>query len=501
MKRQFGLCVFLLPLFFAKSAYAQQACLPTPAGIVSWWSGEGSAADIVGANEGTLVDGGTFASAKVGQGFDIAGTGAFVEVGNNSSLELQQFSIEAWVYARSAGSSPDTLGPAVISKDTVNTPAGAGVSYGIFGPGAGGQFTAFTRFVNGTQPMVVSANSFGFGMWHHVAMTWDGNTITLYVNGLVEGSVAVGPQTIAYSPDGLGIGGHPFFNSRWFNGVIDEATLYNRALTPVEIAAIVDSDNAGKCPPPPPPPPPPPNCVLPPTAIVSWWTGDGVALDLREENHGTLLGATFGNGKVGQAFDLNGGGAFVRVDNSTALEPQQYSLEAWVYPRGAGSLPDTLGAAVISKDAVGTPAGAGVSYGIFGPGTSGKFTAIGHFAIGQRVVTSASSFQFGAWHHVAMTWDGNTLTLYVNGAVEGALVVGPQTVAYSTHHLGIGGHPFFNSRWFNGLIDEVSLYGRALSAAEVASIANANDGGKCKTTDATPPVISPNLTGTVGANG
>src|SRR3979409_1406764 len=94
---------------------------------------------------------------------------------NAANLQPQQFTVDAWVFPKSAGSLADTFGPIVISKDTQGTPAGNGVSYNISGPGTTGKFHANVLFTDGsgTQPQVVSTNSFAFNTWHHVAMTWD----------------------------------------------------------------------------------------------------------------------------------------------------------------------------------------------------------------------------------------------------------------------------------------------------------------------------------------
>ena len=76
-----------------------------------------------------------------------------------------------------------------MSEDLWGTSAGGGVSYAILGPGTTGKFNAYVRFTDATQPRVISSNSFSFNAWHHVAMTWDGNTLKLFVNGNLEGSI------------------------------------------------------------------------------------------------------------------------------------------------------------------------------------------------------------------------------------------------------------------------------------------------------------------------
>jgi hypothetical protein len=236
-----------LPPHSNLSARAQTGCVTPPAGMVGWWPGDGDANDIVGSNPGTMENGATFAAAKVGQAFSLDGGASIVRVANASSLEPQQVTVDAWVFADTVGGGADSEGPVVVSKDTTGTDAGDGVSYAILGPGTTGKFNAYVRFTDATQPQVISTNSFSFNAWHHVAMTWDGDTLNLYVNGDLEGSTVVGPKTIAYSAHDLGIGRHPLFSVRGFDGLIDEVEIFDRALSQSEIQAIVDAGSAGKC--------------------------------------------------------------------------------------------------------------------------------------------------------------------------------------------------------------------------------------------------------------
>src|SRR5882762_8436037 len=73
------------------------ACATPPSGLVSWWKAETNALDQAGGNNGTLVGDTTFAPGRVGQAFVFDGSGDAVDVGNPTNLQLQNFTIEAWV--------------------------------------------------------------------------------------------------------------------------------------------------------------------------------------------------------------------------------------------------------------------------------------------------------------------------------------------------------------------------------------------------------------------
>ena len=94
---------------------------------------------------------------------------------------------------------------------------------------------------------------------------------------------------------------------------------------------------------------------------------------------------------------------------------------------------------------------------------------------------STSNINDGAWHFVAATFDGSTQRLYVDGALE-ASAINTNPAWNDNHHFCIGrycdagGNSFVT---FSGLIDEVEIYNRALSASEVQAIHNAGSAGKC----------------------
>ena len=95
-----GSCLFIsaVVLGLLSTNYAQvQTCTPPPPNMVSWWPGDGNANDIQGGNNGTLQGGATFASGEVGQAFTFPGTSNAVIVPDNANLNVQHFTIDAWI--------------------------------------------------------------------------------------------------------------------------------------------------------------------------------------------------------------------------------------------------------------------------------------------------------------------------------------------------------------------------------------------------------------------
>ena len=222
-------------------------------------------------------------------------------------------------------------------------------------------------------------------------------------------------------------------------------------------------------------------CAPPPSGMVSWWPGDGNANDIQDGNNGTLQGgATFAAGEVSQAFSFNAStNSGVSVPSSTSLNPTDaITIDAWVNP---SSYPNTA-PAVVRKDVdnVGT-----TEYGMsVGDGVN---TGVVNCDIGGTIGATGGSVPLNTWTHVACTYDRQNLRAYVNGN-QVASTVGTTAIPTSSENLGIGYLPGFTDRNFDGLVDEVEIFNRALSQPEIQSIVNAGSAGKCKSqpTRATP---------------
>lgn len=220
-------------------------------------------------------------------------------------------------------------------------------------------------------------------------------------------------------------------------------------------------------------------CVPRPLGLLAWYPGDNSAVDLVGGRNGTAEGgAGFAPARVDQGFLLPPGSRIVVPDDPVwTLGDKPFTYEAWVnfesleqrtpiigHDEGAGERNKWI----LWYDAVGHRSP-------FGPAL--------RFHVNSPVVPPLDPIVYPwepephRWYHVAITRDGNTYALYIDG-VRVITEVDSHTIPDPEAPLTIGEAEGFS---FHGLIDEVGFYGRALSAKEIEDIFLAGSAGKCKT--------------------
>lgn len=216
--------------------------------------------------------------------------------------------------------------------------------------------------------------------------------------------------------------------------------------------------------------------IPPPDGLAHWWPGDGHAGDIALGNHGALRnGVAFTTGKVGQAFNFDGT-AFVEIANTNSLETSTITAEAWVKKLGSpGSL-----RYILSKGANGCFI---ASYAMYTGRTGGLSFYISDGLNFRASPDAGTGIWDGSWHHVAGTFDGSAVRLYVDGVEVGSGNPTSLSIGYglpTNEGFYIGDYRGTCDSPFKGAIDEVSIYSRALSASEIQAIFNTGSAGKIK---------------------
>jgi serine/threonine protein kinase/tetratricopeptide (TPR) repeat protein len=212
----------------------------TTNGLISWWPAEGNAGDIVGTNDGTLCGGAGFTNGIIGQAFDFRGKAQKVIIPDNESLKLtNSLTIEGWIYVR---------GPGFILFRGDNRP---GLDPYALQVNPGGSL-AFAIYSEANEAATVYGR-IPLKQWIHAAATLNGSSgeMRLYVNGILvaEKSTIIRPlrDLDPQAGPGLAIGGHAGSDDYSpFDGMVDELSLYSRALGEDEIRTIANAGKTGK---------------------------------------------------------------------------------------------------------------------------------------------------------------------------------------------------------------------------------------------------------------
>ncbi len=200
---------------------------PVPT-LVSQWTGENSPGDAAYRNPATLSGGASYATGHSGQGFFFPGgsgsaSTAVVSVPDSASLRVQPFTVSAWVNPTAFGNSAVILGKETTSGSTFTGGFALYLS----------STTGRPAFYAGTQ--IVSSTSLPLNTWSHLLASFDGQASHLYVNGVEVGNQTFSQPLVTTQPMSIGNNSTGIFP---FHGTIDDATFFNRALTPAEAALL-----------------------------------------------------------------------------------------------------------------------------------------------------------------------------------------------------------------------------------------------------------------------
>ncbi len=420
-----------------------------PNGLVAAYGfdeGSGSSAgDSSGnSNAGTLSGANWTSSGKFGKALEFDGTNDKVSVPDANSLDLTNgMTLSAWI-------KPDTLTDyrTVLLKERPSN-----LSYAL----SASSDSANKPVVEIAGNQHVGPSVLSTGTWTHLAGTYDGAHLRLYVNGVQVSSMAA-TSTIPVGANPLSIGGTSW--GEYFDGLIDEVRVYNRALSQTEIqtdkdtsiAAQTGSGGGGGGGP------------VDLVAAYGFDEGSGAAVsDSSGNSHsGTISGATWtSSGKYGKALNFDGVNDRAEVADADALDlTSAGTVSAWVKPDDISS----QWQGVVTKQH-------GTTNGAYSLDADSEHSrpqiAVQNPSANWYEARGTAALTNGAWTHLAGTWEGQNLKLYVNGALVRTLTMqGP--VRSSTGVLRIGGTEAFGGQdYFDGLIDEVRLYRRALSQTEI----------------------------------
>lgn len=197
---------------------AVSECIPNPSGLISLWSGDRDARDVLGGNDGILVNGAEAGvPGQVGGAFSLDGVDDSVEIANNPVFDVTNaLTLEAWIKLTTL-----KVDQKIFSHIT-------SYEMGIYN-----EKLELIPNESVVHRQVPGGTVLQTDTWYHVVTTWDGVRITSYVNGELDRSVAFNdPLDAGISSFNIGSESGGVIN---FAGHIDEAAFYIRALTAEEV--------------------------------------------------------------------------------------------------------------------------------------------------------------------------------------------------------------------------------------------------------------------------
>ena len=457
-----------------------KGCTQAPSHLVAWWpldedAGD-TAFDLVAGNNGKLVGGPLRVSGIADRGLTFDRINDYVQVPDSSLLDVGtgDFSIDAWIQTSSS-----TRTRVILDK---RSPEPRGYSFFITQGRLGLQLAA-NNFAN-----YVSTAFVATGTPHHVAVTVDrdqADGVRFYVDG-VEVLPRFDPRAFAgatldnLSP--LRLGARSFIQTGFWDGLLDEVELFNRALLPAEVSAIFAAQSAGKC-----------KCRRPDCSLIAWWPLDEItgslAVDIAGNASGPHDGAIEGpdpvTGRVGGALLFSGQGDVVRVSAAKGLDidlakPSAFSVDAWVRTSAAGFQP------IVTNTVIHFFNQGPNGYGLFLSDGAPGFVVFAAGLVAGGVCTGCPNLADGNWHLVGATVIHDAggrnaeVRLYVDGLLVETFPAQNLQGSVKGGDLLIGAQELLPEAYFNGAIDEVEIFDHALTQADFSGLFAAAGAGKCK---------------------
>lgn len=433
-----------------------------PDKLVSHWTMDGpdisgsTVKDVHGSNDGTKNGDPIAREGQLGQALKLDGDDDFIKVSDSNSLSFSdQITVSMWVYPLSY-STQDFV------DDTFVGTWGLNENRLLFRRDKGNNRTEF--WLNGLSDRQVVTQS---GVrppedeWTHLAATYDGSKMQIYFNAKQKASTVSG-GAINDSTDPVFIGSENGKN-HFFHGISDDVRIYDKSLSAEQISRLYtatkpDTINFSQ------------NSKLT-DGLVGMWSFDGqdlsstTAADVSDnDNDGTLKkGPQTTIGRIGQALEFDGVDDYVQADSKTETL-NDVTVSAWVKYTGGGNFQDIISRAWGNSGSQRTwelqaRSGSGV-----------RFNA---YIDDIDYTTNFINWTVDEWVHVVgvRSQDGD-LRIYTNGTRKDSQTM-PSGALDDDANAGLRiGRLESGNATFNGKIDNVRVYDRALNKSEVERLYN-----------------------------
>lgn len=408
-------------------------------------------------NNGTLTNmdaGSDWVDGIIGSALDFDGLNDSIVVGDVLDFNYTDSrTFTAWVKLDSFNSGFDA--DTIIAKQRISSPYD-GWGFAIKNGKIRFQYVYATTSSNYYDASSTSA-VVTLGSWYHVAVVYSNRTVSMYVDGVGIASTETFDNITSNIDMSLSveIGRRHSSAIEAFDGQIDDVRIYDRSLSAGEIATIAGA-----------------RCDLE-NGLVGHWkldetSGTTAADSSGKGNNGTMTGGLNATddsvtGKVGNGLSFDGTDDYISLGDSGWLKPASITLGSWVK-----CSPSTG----TYKFIISRAKSAWVSYALR-IGADHKIRMIAGYTDSSPYAEEAIS-QSGVcdntWHHALGTYDQNNIKVYIDGQLETTVPFTNALLYSSTGPVTIGQHNSEASSFLEAEADDVRLYNRALSEAEVSQL-------------------------------
>jgi hypothetical protein len=435
----FNLFAVAIMAFVPLALSAQVPSYVPTDGLVGWWPLNGSVSDLSGNNYNGSIQGG--AASTVDRFGAPAAAIALANGGQSCSLPApiagtftNAMSYSFWYKELNYPSTANQILFYAAGKYLVLQPQSAGI----------------TALTGGVFNVVGSNSNIASAGWKHVVVVYEEFAVTLYINGVIANSTAsnVLPDPIQFLNSASQVGGTDGVNP--FSGSVDDVGFWNRALNRNEVGNLFNASITT-------PQVSLPN-YLPSEGLVGWWPLDGNTYDY--SGNGRDAGVSIGS--------MTSSDRFGNVEGCYSLMEGQGCILPYTE---AGTYVDAMSYSFWYQEAeFPTSDFSGLFF------AAGKSLLLSPESSGLRVYSGTSEYADAfsddlftdQWKHVVVIYSGQTVAVYINGVLS----VTNEYIEPVTYEniISFGGGYAGGNYIYNGKIDDIAMYNRALSINEISSL-------------------------------
>lgn len=323
--------------------------------------------------------------------------------------------------------------------------ADAGLNYGpifTYGTGTagnscgGGVSVDRTMFMSHTDnyTLIMGGNPNTVGIWYHFALTYDGTTAKIYRNGQPMGSMVKYWNTINNSDIfklGVGVGGE-----QWFNGLIDDLKIYDRAVSDSEVQQIYNEPNTHTV------------GLIKSFSFNNSPSDDTNSVSFTTSNASYPITYTAGRSGAGQAMVTTASATRVCNIPNLPLGKTDRTISYWYYHTTFNPI---------------------TSYASLGYGATTQYNTFGLYLNANTINFSGSNYDANfsngitnpyQWYHAVIVFEADNVKIYVNGVIKGTMARPLVNTTLSSFRIGA----------FAGAIDDLKIFDRALNSTQIISL-------------------------------